>query len=70
MSQKRDSDCRENLRFFRARSVVMAWSPDIFTYVDDGKRGTSDMSVTTETMDIESSGSFTPHRAGKRMFRV
>ena len=29
---------RENMRFFLARSGVMVWSLDIFTYVDDGMR--------------------------------
>ena len=44
-------DLGEDMRFLLARSGVMVWSLDIFTYVDDGKRGTSDILVTTGPMD-------------------
>ena len=36
MSRKRDKGSKECIRFFLARSCVMVWNPDIFTYVDDG----------------------------------
>ena len=43
MSQKWDKGRSECIHFFLARSCVIVWSPNIFTYVDDGLRGASDM---------------------------
>ena len=61
----------EDVCFFLARSGVMVWSPDIFTYVDDGKQGASVISVTTVPMDgLVIYGQFTPHMAGKRIVQA